>query len=578
MSEALLKVHSNISPITKSMLIGSLGVTAGFFDETKLAEFFTNKLPKLGPHVKIQNGQIIQSLVMQFLNVPHQSLYGTAEFFTNIAIGALLNAAVTEEDLGRAVISRMLDNVAAYGSEKLFIEASAYILKQLGVDVTEVHLDSTSIHYHGESQPSKNLDFVLARGYSRDDKPDLKQANVLAIVDAFTKLPIYERNVSGNVSDNKSFNELFTNGGWELLKEQFTNIKYLVADSAACTSDIVNNADGKVFLVTRVPDKLTAVKDVYSSLNKTTLTDVYPNDPESPKGKWIDNIKVGDHELKCMVICNENLKAKKENTIAKRADKELDTLTKAIKKLRTQPCKCQADAKASVQKLINSSQYCTITNVAYEEVKRATTRGRTKKGEKREMVVVAVKVTADIAIDQTLVSKKVDEEILYVIGTTDTNRKWTMYQLLATYKRQSTVERAWRCCKDPKFFIDSLYLESPERIDALLWIKMIALLVYATIEYKLRATMKKNNLTLPAPDKKSEQDQPTMMRFLQYLSNSNINLIYRGLSNIEVSYIPNEIIYILNAFGGKYCKYFNADTYLAYMQNEKAIRAFNRSL
>lgn len=342
---------------------------------------------------------------------------------------------------------------------------------------------------------------MLARGYSRDDKPDLKQANVLAIVDAFTKLPIYERNVSGNVSDNKSFNELFTNGGWELLKEQFTNIKYLVADSAACTSDIVNNADGKVFLVTRVPDKLTAVKDVYSSLNKTTLTDVYPNDPESPKGKWIDNIKVGDHELKCMVICNENLKAKKENTIAKRADKELDTLTKAIKKLRTQPCKCQADAKASVQKLINSSQYCTITNVAYEEVKRATTRGRTKKGEKREMLVVAVKVTADVAINQTLVSKKVDEEILYVIGTTDTNRKWTMYQLLATYKRQSTVERAWRCCKDPKFFIDSLYLESPERIDALLWIMMIALLVYATIEYKLRATMKKNNLTLPAPDK-----------------------------------------------------------------------------
>lgn len=107
---------------------------------------------------------------------------------------------------------------------------------------------------------------------------------------------------------------------------------------------------------------------------------------------------------------------------------------------------------------------------------------------------------------------------------------------------------------------------------------IIALLVYAAIEYKLRTTMKNNNLTLPAPDKKSEQDQPTMMRFLQYLSNSNINLIYRGLSNIEISYIPNELIYILNAFGGKYCKYFNADTYLAYMQNEKAIRAFNHSL
>ena len=36
MSEALLKVHSNISPITKSILIGSLGVTAGFLMKLSL--------------------------------------------------------------------------------------------------------------------------------------------------------------------------------------------------------------------------------------------------------------------------------------------------------------------------------------------------------------------------------------------------------------------------------------------------------------------------------------------------------------------------------------------------------------
>lgn len=54
---------------------------------------------------------------------------------------------------------------------------------------------------------------------------------------------------------------------------------------------------------------------------------------------------------------------------------------------------------------------------------------------------------------------------------------------------QSVIERSWRVCKEPLFFVDSIYLKKPSRIDALLWLMSLALLVYSALEYYLRHTM-----------------------------------------------------------------------------------------
>lgn len=44
-----------------------------------------------------------------------------------------------------------------------------------------------------------------------------------------------------------------------------------------------------------------------------------------------------------------------------------------------------------------------------------------------------------------------------------------MKELLSIYKKQSVVERNWRCLKDKRLLVNTLYLESPSRINALMW-------------------------------------------------------------------------------------------------------------
>lgn len=157
------------------------------------------------------------------------------------------------------------------------------------------------------------------------------------------------------------------------------------------------------------------------------------------------------------------------------------------------PCKCLGDAQKAVAELTKKVKFCTVDNISYEDVFK-NTRGRPKNDEKKEEVLATVKVHAAVSINKETVDKAIAQEMMYVILTTDTERNWTMAELLGVYKRQSVIERSWRVCKDPRFFVDSIYLKKPSRIDALLWLMSLALLVYSALEYYLRQTMREHQL------------------------------------------------------------------------------------
>jgi transposase len=63
--------------------------------------------------------------------------------------------------------------------------------------------------------------------------------------------------------------------------------------------------------------------------------------------------------------------------------------------------------------------------------------------------------------------------------------------ILTTYKEQQGVERGFRFIKDPQFHLNNVFLEKPERINALMMIMTLSLLVYNAGEYQIRETLKK---------------------------------------------------------------------------------------
>lgn len=78
-----------------------------------------------------------------------------------------------------------------------------------GIDLRYVHLDSSSFHLHGEYEGIREdiQAITITQGYSKDRRPDLKQAVLSLMTAQESALPIWLEALSGNSNDKKSFPE-----------------------------------------------------------------------------------------------------------------------------------------------------------------------------------------------------------------------------------------------------------------------------------------------------------------------------------------------------------------------------------
>ena len=572
------------------------GIVAGTFDFLGLEELIDLRIGKVGSHVKLNTGATIKAMCLQLLSAPYQTLYGTSGYFTNLPLCSLLNKPVMAEALDRNMLSRTLDTIAEYGPKKLFMECAALAAHRLGLNISEVHIDSTSFHCDCDEKGGDDLcELRIEYGYSRDHRPDLPQVILLGLVDGHSKLPIYANSISGGVNDNKSFFDLVKHD-WPELARQFKDLRYLVGDSALCTSDILKQArEHELQIVTRAPDKLKITKECFAMAEEGELVPFDPDEPDGSYGMWCGTKKIGDVPVKLLLVNNERMRYTKEKTLRRRAEKELDKLTKELNKLRTNPAICQADAEKQFKAIQAKCKLCSIGEPVYEEVKKHKKRGRPSK--QTEPEVAAVKVLAEARIDEDKLSNAVTRELRYVLATTDTKRHWTMEELCAIYHGQSSIERMWRTSKDPTILLNAIYLKKPSRISALMWLLSIALLVFSATEYKFRQTTRelgitelnelKDSIQLPAhlarlaakhrssrvpavrnqavavrstKGKTDYSKRVTLHRFKKYVQNINISIMVLG-KYAKVSGMTRNFVDIVHAMGPEWEFYFCDETY-----------------
>lgn len=135
-------------------------------------------------------------------------MYGTSEFYRGKPVRALTcNEELNVEDLNRNrdVLSKLLDAIANFEPERLFLRYSQAVATKLELNPVSVHIDSTSFHYEGQTRVKDGCDIVLDKGYSGDSHPELNQINELMICDELSHIPLFEKCVSGHTSDKTCF-------------------------------------------------------------------------------------------------------------------------------------------------------------------------------------------------------------------------------------------------------------------------------------------------------------------------------------------------------------------------------------
>jgi transposase len=262
-----------------SQRLDHLGIVAGICNQIGLIEQID---AKIGPNKrKISVGQAVQAMVLNGLGFASRPLYLSPEFFENKPVERLVGEEVTAADLSDDCLGRALDALFESGVTEVFASVSARASAVVGIEIRSAHLDNTSFGLHGKykrnncedeanlPEDGEPIPIEITRGYSRDHRPDLKQAVMSMICANQANLPTWMEALSGNTADTRSFRETLAAYLAQFGEEE--EMPLLVADAALYNEATLQSMPEDARWLSRVPAMLKAVKQLYTEVDEADM-------------------------------------------------------------------------------------------------------------------------------------------------------------------------------------------------------------------------------------------------------------------------------------------------------------------
>ena len=516
-----------------------LGIVAGVCDHIDLINTIDNFIPPTKRKVSV--GEAVTAMILNALGFVSRPLYLTPEFFSNKPVDLLIRPHLCAADFTDDSLGRALDTLYENGVTELFATVASKALSTFDIDHRFVHLDSTTFSFHGnyDTETDDENAIEITHGYSRDQRPDLKQVVVQLICSYRSQFPVWFEALNGNQVDKTSFPETIQQ---YLSQMRGSDTPYFVADSALYTAGTIASLSDVRF-ITRVPETLKAVKELYQTIS---TQDMEPAPLDGYRYLSVDST-YGNVPQRWLVVYSEAAYHREVATLEKKIAKAQTSAETSLKRLQNKTYDTYSAAEKAISEISKSWKYHR-PDISIISVPHYTTSGRPKKTDKPTHFRYRIegKVVADIeTIEQLKRSKG-----RFVLATNELET--TLLDdatLLEAYKAQNiSVERGFRFLKDPLFFADSLYLEKPQRIMALLMVMGLSLLVYALAEKWIRTELVEQDETIPNQVGKPTQN-PTLRRIFQMFEGIDVLVIKQNdqiqRTIVNLNEIHSKIINIL---------------------------------
>ncbi len=495
------------------------GIVAGVIKDLKIVPLLDQYLPQ-DDKQEITPGEAVKGMIMNGLGFANRPLSLSPQFFANLPMEHLFREDVKAEHFNRHKLGRTLDQCFDFGCESLFSLVSQQACELENVDKTFNSLDTTSHSLTGEyAFDEEGCDENVIRithGHSKAHRPDLKQVVQEIIVSQDGGVPLACKNWDGNSADTAIFKARS-----KALVSKFkksTQPKYLVAD---CKLYHKANAEflSQVKFLTLIPSTITLEKDLITAAIEgqqwQTIDDNYQY--------TVNEISHMDIKQRWIVIYSTAANHRAAKTITRQVERAKEKAEKELFHLQAQRFACKTDAQRYIDKVSKRLKYHQVSTSEHIAHKVYAGKGRPKKG--AEVKCIEWQIIAKIEENQAAITQAVEQKSCFILATNIDKKELTPTEILTHYKAQSAVERGFRFLKDPLFFVSSLFIKKPSRIDALLMVMTLSLLVYSIAQRRMRANMKKIGATIPNQINQ-ETATPTLRWVFQCFD--GINLLQQG--------------------------------------------------
>jgi len=365
------------------------------------------------------------------------------------------------------------------------------MIHEFNIESDLCHNDTTSASVYGECSKNKTADSIkISFGYSKKHRQDLKQLVWSLSVSSDSAFPLFQQAYSGNTADVETYVEQ-----WQKLIDLLGRRDFLyVADSKIITKEnMAHIHDNEGFFIAPVPMYESYKTEFHEALDRHDHEILISYKDKINRGFEIPltiSHETKDYPFRMIILYDHGLFARKRRTLKNRVEKTKIAFKKLNKKINKYKLKTQESidkACASILKKYYTTDFFeySIKNnpiVTYKNKRR----GRPAKNKKQDKIAVSTDhFSVGLKFNKAAFEKALYRCGYYPLLTNKSKEDLTIEAAMMSNKNQYKSEHTNRRAKSG-YNLEPIYLQTPERIEALLFLFKTALQIIVLIERAAR--------------------------------------------------------------------------------------------
>lgn len=488
--------------------IGFAPILAHYFKKCGIVDIIDTHVPTDPRRKVLTHGQASIAMITGILFQVMQ-LYRICQFARESTVLGALLPGIDPEAYFDDRLADTLDALYDFGLGNLETMITKAMIHAFHIKTEICHNDTTCAFVYGDADNRRSEKGIkITFGYSKQYRNDLKQLVWSLSVSSDSAFPLFQKAYSGNTADVNTYVEQ-----WHHLIDLLGKRDFLfVGDSKVATREnMAHIHDHEGFFISPLP--------MYAAYEKA-FTDALDHHDQEELISYKDRLNRGfeaplviahgnkDYPFRMIILFDHGLFHRKKKSLDQRIEKTRQAFDELSAKLNAYQFKEEAaidNACQSILKKYTTGEFFkySVHNDPVVTLKNSR-RGRPSANHPPEKIaVVQDRFRIDLRFDQSAFDQALERAGYYPLVTNQPASKLSIADAMMAHKNQYKVEHTYRRSKSG-YHLEPIYLHTPERIEAYLFLFKIALQIIVLIERTARQNIEARNKGLDdfMPNKK----------------------------------------------------------------------------